>query len=105
MQLLVKDDDKIGSRTYFSKKVSQLQERPHFVTRAQSFKFKKQSILFSSLARGVRLLTGDQPLFMLFWRWKLAEVTQAQEAQPLQVRKPPSLLSPPLTPLLSRCVF
>lgn len=40
VQLPVPDDDKIGSRIYFSKEVSQLQERPHFVTRAQDLNLK-----------------------------------------------------------------
>lgn len=40
VQLPVPDDDKIGSRIYFSKEVSQLQKRPHFVTRAQNLNLK-----------------------------------------------------------------
>ena len=54
----------------------------HLVTRAQSFKCRKQSIRSSCWVRGVRLLTWDLPLSLLFGRWRLTEVTQAGETQP-----------------------
>lgn len=66
MQLYCEDDDKIGSRIYFSEEVSQLQERPQFVTRLQNFKFKNNPLYSAASKRGVRLHVphpGGQPLY------------------------------------------
>lgn len=84
-----------------------MQERLRFVTRAQDVQFKNNP-LCSAAVRGVRFhphprLLG-QPLYSAL-EVEMAEVIQAQKAQPLGVRKALSLVSSHLAPLLCWGVF